>query len=250
MLLCGASFAENSFLETDFVRILIEEDAATSENEVTLFLKLSTPKDFLTCPATGDCPTRSETETKHSDGFFVNLKPKEAKILDLSLVITTEEPKKKDLWGGGMFAENPVRNAGYVIERLGESTFSTDSKAPLAKLLTDSYRQESNGPTNARVLYIRLHSIRYSRTSEKSFPFLELLAELGGWTSGVFGAIGLLVSWGDRLHRRMQERKQRKRHQKEEQLEELEMKERSSSDDHFSQVNPQANSANIKKNPV
>ncbi|GMI19997.1 hypothetical protein TrCOL_g6704 [Triparma columacea] len=44
--------------------------------------------------------------------------------------------------------------------------------------------------------------------------------------------------------------KRRTGHQKEEQLEELEMKERSSSDDHFSQVNPQANSANIKKNPV
>ena len=79
VMLCGSTHPDDSFLETDFARILIEEDNSTIEKDATIFIKLATPRNFLTCPATGDCPVRSYT--KASEEIFVNLKPEEGEIM-------------------------------------------------------------------------------------------------------------------------------------------------------------------------
>ena len=135
---------------------------------------------------------------------------------------------------------------GYFVEKVGESTYSTKSDAPLARLLTGTYGN-MEAEVKKRTLYVKLRRIRYSRTTEKGFPYLETLAELGGWTSGVFGVIGLLVGWGERLHRARQRRKERKQHQEEA---EVEMKARYSSDDGFSQENPHRNPAHANNSAV
>mmetsp|Transcript_18993 Transcript_18993/g.39573 ORF Transcript_18993/g.39573 Transcript_18993/m.39573 type:complete len:498 (-) Transcript_18993:68-1561(-) len=207
--LCGTSHNDDEFLENDYVKAYIKEDEKTLGKDATFFIKLATNANFNTCPAKGECQISYHEyqggvyNPKVSKEIFVNLAENTVKVIDLDLLITTEESKK--LYSGRSYGENPVYGTGYSIKKVGESTFSADFDAPLLSVFNT--RREFQ----MRAVYLRINSIRYSRTSENTFSYVETLAELGGWMSGVFGVIGLLLSLMERIVRRRSRRIEKKR---------------------------------------
>jgi len=211
--LCGQSHSEANFLEYDYVKVMIPEDDLTSAHDATFFVKLATHKTFNTCPGTGDCKDSSfnyqdsKYRPKMSDDFLVTVKPKEVKVVDFDLIINTEEVL--ELWDEEKTnLENPIYGAGYTLKKVAESTHSSEADAPLGGFFR---KTKAGAPQpqdyNMRALYVRINNIKYTRTFEQAFPLIDTLAELGGWTSAVFGCVNIFVSILERIDKRRRKKR-------------------------------------------